>query len=225
MWHELIKLWKAHNLLEEAWNQSFDMLSICQEMFLHGVQVLREEDGKSISPDVRKKDKQVNKYEREVRRKVLTHLAVGAADVPASLVLVTIIIDIERIGDYIKNIIDLATYHPKKLVAGKYEEELRKVEEATKAAFQRVNRCIQHSDSETALRLMNDHHWINQLCDESIHSLVLGEDPSLSNGTVAAVTLYFRYLKRINSHFRNITTSVVNPFDRIGYRVKEKKEK
>ncbi len=217
---------ETHNLLEESWDQSFEMLTLCKEMFLHGVHVLREADSETVSQEIRMKDKIVNKYEREVRRKVLTHLAVqGAADVPASLVLVTIIIDIERIGDYIKNIIDLATYHPKKLYAGKYEDDLQKVEEATKAAFERVNQCIQQSDSEAAIKLMDDHRWINEVCDESLQSLVMGEDPSLSNSTVAAVTLYFRYLKRINAHFRNITTSVVNPFDRIGYRVKENKDK
>jgi uncharacterized membrane protein YeaQ/YmgE (transglycosylase-associated protein family) len=35
-----------------------------------------------------------------------------------------------------------------------------------------------------------------------------------------AVSLYARFLKRIASHSRNIVTSVVNPFQRIGYREK-----
>jgi len=34
------------------------------------------------------------------------------------------------------------------------------------------------------------------------------------------VSLYARFLKRIASHSRNIVTSVVNPFHRIGYREK-----
>tara|TARA_Y100000588_G_scaffold1576_1_gene2313 strand:+ start:2478 stop:2618 length:141 start_codon:yes stop_codon:yes gene_type:complete len=33
----------------------------------------------------------------------------------------------------------------------------------------------------------------------------------------AAVALYTRYLKRIGSHSRNITTSIVSSFHRIGY--------
>ena len=36
MWHELIKLWKSNNLLDEAWNRSYEMLGICQEMFDEG---------------------------------------------------------------------------------------------------------------------------------------------------------------------------------------------
>ena len=34
---------------------------------------------------------------------------------------------------------------------------------------------------------------------------------------------YFRYLKRINAHLRNIISSVINPYDRIGYKPKSKK--
>jgi hypothetical protein len=38
-----------------------------------------------------------------------------------------------------------------------------------------------------------------------------------------SLAMYFRWLKRINSHLRNITTSVVNPFDRIGFEPKKRK--
>jgi len=221
MWHELIKLWKSNNLLDAGWNQSYEMIEICNEMFLEGIRVLRSTDSGFINKDIRKKDKKVNKFEREVRRKILTHLAVqGSMDIPASLVLVTIIVDIERIGDFTKNIMDLASYHPKRLTAGKFEEDLLQVEELTKEAFNRVNSCIKESDAESALELMDDQQRINQICDESIAGIIAEEDSSLPNGSAAALALYFRYLKRINAHFRNITTSVVNPFDRIGYRVK-----
>jgi len=222
MWQELIKLWKSHGLLEEAWNQSFEMLGICHEMFLEGVRVLRETEGDDINKEIRKKDKTVNKFEREVRRKILTHLSVqGGADIPASLVLITIIVDIERIGDYTKNIMDIAKYHPDRLQGGRFEEDLKRVEEATKNDFKRVLNCLKESDAESALKLMDDHRWINEVCDENLAGLIIGEDSTIKNGSVAALTLYFRYLKRINAHFRNITTSVVNPFDRIGYKVKE----
>ena len=127
MWRELLKLWKQDNLLKQAWDQSFEMLKIAQEMFLESVRILRESDEVEMIQEVKKKDKLVNKYEREVRRKVLTHLTVrGPIDVPAGLVLVTIIIDIERIGDYTKNIFDLAVNHPERLPGGKFEEELQR---------------------------------------------------------------------------------------------------
>jgi len=47
------------------------------------------------------------------------------------------------------------------------------------------------------------------------------KDPSIRPGDAAAMALYIRFLKRVNSHLRNITTSVVNPFDRIGFNPKK----
>ena len=64
-------------------------------------------------------------FERDVRRKVMTHLSLGnTSDLTAGLVLISIVIDIERIGDYSKNIHDLATVHPDKLHGGSLEDDV-----------------------------------------------------------------------------------------------------
>ena len=34
------------------------------------------------------------------------------------------------------------------------------------------------------------------------------------------MALYLRYLKRVSAHIKNVATSVVNPYHRIGYREK-----
>jgi hypothetical protein len=34
--------------------------------------------------------------------------------------------------------------------------------------------------------------------------------------------LYLRYLKRMSAHVKNVATSIVNPFHRIGFREKTK---
>ena len=74
-------------------------------------------------------DKKINEFERDVRRKVMTHLAIGGKeDIGSGLVLVSVVIDIERIGDYTKNIYDLAVNHPKKLHGGSIEERLSEIE-------------------------------------------------------------------------------------------------
>jgi len=57
----------------------------------------------------------------------------------------------------------------------------------------------------------------SRLCDRCLFALVKEEDKTVRAGDAASLALYFRWLKRINSHLRNITTSVVNPFDRIGF--------
>jgi hypothetical protein len=51
--------------------------------------------------------------------------------------------------------------------------------------------------------------------------LVKEDDKSIGPGDAVSLGLYFRWLKRINSHLRNIVTSVVNPFDKIGFKPKK----
>jgi len=223
MWEEILKLWRADNLLDQAWKTSHEMVKITHEMFLESVKALREEEHAEVDKEIRAKDKQINKYEREVRRQVLTHLAVqGAKDVPAGLVLITIIIDIERIGDYTKNIVELVDALEKTLMAGKYEKDLIKIEKAIKDVFQNIVTCLKESKQGDALKLLKDYEWVNTDCDESVRKIIRQKDKSMDSGTAAALAIYFRYLKRIHSHLRNIISSVVNPFDRIGYKVKKK---
>ena len=225
MWKKLKNLWRAHNLLQEAWEQSYEMLEIDQEMFLEARETLRERDDANMSQKIRERDKTINKYEREVRRKVITHCTVqGATAIPGGMVLVSIIIDIERIGDYIKNFVDLAKNHPTRLRGGMFEETLQKVEASVKDNFTRTRHCIESSDKEAALQLLKDYEWVNKECDNNLMDLVREKDKDIPAGEAVCLALYFRWLKRINSHLRNITTSVVNPFDRIGYKPKSDKE-
>ena len=61
-------------------------------------------------------------------------------------------------------------------------------------------------------------------CDDMADDIITGKVSDLAAPEAAAVVLYARFLKRIGSHSRNIATSIVNPFHRIGYQEKKKKE-
>lgn len=75
-------------------------------MFEASVESLHRRDDGAVEIDIYKLDKDVNRFERDVRRKVMTHLVVsGPADLPSGLVLINVVIDIERIGDCAKNIV------------------------------------------------------------------------------------------------------------------------
>jgi phosphate uptake regulator len=220
MWTELIKLWKADNLLKQALDQSYEMLEMAHDMFKKAVESLRHTDTE-VDEETRKKDKMINQYEREVRRKVLTHLSVmGTADLPAGLVLVTIIIDIERIGDYIKNILDLANLHVPKLDNPEFVKDMEEVEKAVEKLFSRTLECLKNSDEDLALELMSENKLLGKQCEEVIQDLIKNQKDQLPTSDAVSLALYFRYLKRINAHLKNITSSVVNPFDRIGYKYK-----
>ena len=219
MWQELISIWRSDNLLAEAWRESFDMLNITHEMFLEAVRVLREEDATSVKNQIRKKDRRVNAYVREVRRKVITHLsAQTSTDLAGGLVLVSIVIDIERLGDYTKNIFQLAVQHPRQLRGGIFEEELMILETAVKDSFVRTKACIEASDQSEAHNLLDEYKWVNASLDKNLERLINNEGSELSSGIAVSLALYFRWLKRVNGHLRNIVSSVVNPFPQVGFK-------
>lgn len=215
---ELIELWRRDNLLEQALTDSSEMLNRTYSMFLASVKSLRESDVGAIAFDIYEADQQVNHYEREVRRKVLKHLALtGSTNVVPGLILTSIVIDIERVGDYTKNIKELAVAHPKRLECGSYEEDVKRIEATVSELFERIVPTLDESDQETARSLIEGATWIKKRCDEIDRDLIEERDKSLGPGTAVSVALYVRYLKRIGAHLMNVLSSVINPFDRIGF--------
>jgi phosphate uptake regulator len=200
LFKEIFDVFKGNSLMQRAYERSYEMLDLTNNMFKESKTVLRETDHNKIEFDINNQDSEVNKYQREVRKDVFNHLTMAGTDeLSSGLILVSIVIDIERIGDYTKNIVELAMNHAKKLPAGKYEEELQKIERAVEDNFLRTIECFQTENEQDARALLKEY---------------------------SAVTLavYFRSLKRIHSHLRNITTSIVNPFHRIGFKPKKKKK-
>ena len=98
-----------------------------------------------------------------------------------------------------------------------------------------VSRCnVHHTCLLDSLRIVKGHPMRNSgtaimtgykeglatACEGITMDLVSGKAADLAPKDAAVVSLYSRYLKRIAAHSRNIVTSVVNPFHRIGYREK-----
>lgn len=223
MFRKWLAIFKKDTLMDKAYQRSYKMLDTTHSMYLEAKESLRNKEDTEIKVNIYDRDAEINRYEREVRRNVFNYLAVSGGERLASgLILVSIIIDIERIGDYTKNIVELAMNHPGKLHGGTFEQQLVRVEAAVDDSFVRTRECFQSGDSETAREFLKHYVWVNRVCDESLFGLVRQEDKSIKSGDAVALALYFRWLKRINSHLRNIATSVVNPFDRIGFMPEEK---
>ena len=219
MFKEWLSIFQKDTLMDRAYRRSNETLDITQDMFLKAKTSLRYTEGNHVDIDIYDRDAEVNRFEREVRRDVFNHLAVsGVGKLPSGLVLVSIIIDIERIGDYTKNIVELALHHPGKLHGGEFEPDLQRVEAAVEDSFIRTKESFKAADEKAGQELLKQYEWVSRVCDNCLYRLVREEDKNIRCGDAVSLAMYFRWLKRISSHLRNITTSVVNPFDSIGFK-------
>tara|TARA_B100001750_G_C15256856_1_gene470650 strand:- start:30 stop:695 length:666 start_codon:yes stop_codon:yes gene_type:complete len=219
MFKQIFEIFKSDSLYEQALNECHDMLDIVKDMFNASVDTLRNSDTAEIPIDIYAMDKKINEFERDVRRKVMTHLVVsGKDDLGSGLILVSVVIDIERMGDYTKNIYDLAVEHPKRLLGNEYEEKLSNIESSTKKFLNETIDVFKNQDIDKARKLMKEYKKdISSTSSDIVNSIVSGKNNNLSSEQSASLVLYARYLKRIAAHSRNLISSIVNPFERIGY--------
>lgn len=222
LFKELYQLWRRDNSLTRALNDSNTMLEQTWKMFRESIRSLRESDTGELKINVYEMDQRVNTFIREVRRKVLTYLAVtGGMNIIPGLVLTSVVIDIERIGDYTKNITDLAESHPRRLAGGKFEEDFQNIEQTVSHIFEKLVPICKESDKTAAFELIKNNYGVLKKCDKIVETIIKEDDKELSQVDAASRALYARYLKRIAAHLMNIASSVVNPFEHIGFKIEE----
>ena len=219
MFKQIFEIFKSDSLYEQALVECHEMLDIDLTMFKASIHSLRKSDSADIDIDIFGMDKKINEFERDVRRKVMTHLAIGGKeDIGSGLVLVSVVIDIERIGDYTKNIYDLAVNHPKKLEGGITEDRLAEIENISLKLVEDSIDAFKNQNIEKARNLMGSYKKnISSQCDTITNDIISGKVGDIKVGRATAIALYARYLKRISAHSRNLISSIVNPFERIGY--------
>ena len=219
MFKQIFELFKADSLYEQALVECYEMLEIDREMFNESVKSLRASDTADIPIDIYAMDKKINEFERDVRRKVMTHLAVsGNEDLGSGLILVSVVVDIERIGDYTKNILDLAIFNPKPILAEEVSDSLGLIEEVVLSRFSSTISALENRDPEKAQVLLKSYRKdLGRVSDGIVHNIISGDFEIKNNVSPASVVLYARYLKRIGAHLKNITSVVTNPFEMIGY--------
>jgi phosphate uptake regulator len=224
MFEKFKELFSSHNLLEGAYETTLTMLEFDSKMYEASQHSLRESDTADLPFNIKEMDRKVNKFEREVRRNVLTHLTVaGTTNLVPGLVLVSVVVDVERIGDYTKNIVELAQNHPERLQGGYYEDVLSEIEKYVQNHFKLTYEVLKNQDKENGRSVMDAEEEIGKKSDSILHSLLKDPDNSMSRRDSIALALYARYLKRINAHLTNVASAIVNPFPRIGFREKKNK--
>ena len=95
---------------------------------------------------------------------------------------------------------------------------MHEIEQVVKSRFDKTVDAIKTEDVELASKLIKGFKkQVTTASDRIVNNIISGELNIESGSESAAIVLYARYLKRIGSHLKNITTTVINPIDSIGY--------
>ncbi len=168
-----------------------------------------------VGDEIRNSDRSVNKAERRIRKELVVHTSVrgGQADLPRVLVAMSVIKDAERIGDYAKNIWDLADAGVD-LSDAEDIYVLRSMRDRTSGMLADCARIYGERDSEAVhslIPILDD--WL----DEYDACLLAQMASTGSARDAVSRALLCRYLKRITAHTMNVITSLVMPLHRLDY--------
>ena len=218
---DLVTIWNSEDSLSQAWTSSNEMLHLSHEMFTDSINALRSGEKNKVIKSIKLRDEEINQYHRDIRKKVVTHYSVSkdVTNINSGLVLINMVVDIERVGDYTKNILDLAKHYPKKLRSEKISEDLRIIEQAVIERFQNTVKAVEEMDEIAAKELIKSYRSdLGKLSDNLVASSISGDLKIGEEHMASSMVLYARYLKRIGAHLKNITSVVINPFESIGYK-------
>jgi Na+/phosphate symporter len=157
-------------------------------------------------------DDSVDEGERMVRRTVLEHLSVNPRqDLVVSLVLVSMVQDAERVGDFSNGILKL-TEMAKSPRQGPFAERLRVISNRIEPLFEMCEEAFREDDVKKANELIATHRRLRDDLEQYTREVA---DSDLSADMAVVYSSAASMLRRISAHLSNIAPSVVQPYDRI----------
>lgn len=217
MLQELLRIFRANDPLREMGRSFSEMLELSRGVTLEagGIYFSGEAD-----PEQRirllQQDVQINKLERRIRKQVVTHLSLSGntPSAPYCLLLMSLVKDVERIGDYAKNLAEVIDFRTGPPAQDELTEELKNVRAGVEGMFETASAVFEASDRERATRLIEEGKQLGRRCDALVERIALSDYDA--RGAAAAV-LGARYYKRIAGHLLNVMTGVVMPLHKLDY--------
>ncbi|MCL7970792.1 MAG: hypothetical protein M8866_01715 [marine benthic group bacterium] len=217
MLKELLSIFRAGEPLAEMGDNFGKMIGLTYDMTVQASRVyfsdrLQADDRTAVY----KADVKVNKLERKIRKQVIAHLSLASerASVPYCLLLMSLVKDVERIGDYAKNLSEARDYHPSALPEDEIMHEMREIAGEIEASFAEIADVFETSDHERAVELIREGRDLTRRCDGVVGRVARSEYDA---STATSVVMGARFYKRIAAHVLNILSSVVMPLHKLDY--------
>jgi phosphate uptake regulator len=217
MWKELKAIFRSNDAIAEMGESFSEMLETARELTLSAGEYLFESPSRPDEPlSIAERDIALNKLQRRIRKQVIAHLTVGncETDTPYGLLLMSLVKDVERIGDYCKNIGEIYQAGGAPIPDDEVGAELREIRAVTEDTFESTLGIFDDPDTSRATRLLEERRALLKRCDALIPRIVEG---AYDGATTTTLILGVRYYKRIHAHLLNVISGVVMPLHKLDY--------
>ena len=216
MFKNILSFWKGKDFLTEVFNEFANMLDNTRLMFEAVHKKLSDNiEEPNLKDNIYKADRRVNVLEKNIRKRIVQHLSVQpAVDVNACLVLMSVVKDAERIGDYVKNLYEVTEFLKEPLGDELMQQYLPGVCASIKESFAMTKKAYIESDEAIARKLLDLEREVVKKCDKALNDLALSD---LSTNQAVCLTLIARYYKRITAHLVNVASSVILPISELDF--------
>jgi phosphate uptake regulator len=168
-------------------------------------------DPAAVREEVFETDQRINRNEQALRRELIVHASVrGTTAFPTSLLLMSLVKDAERIGDYAKNILDLARH--KSVLSPEEQDLITPLAAKASDMLGRAARLFDSQDEAAAAAFLEEEHGLRHQCEAAIDKWIDDADKNHS-----AACLVTRFIKRVAGHAGNVVSSVVMPLDMLDF--------
>ena len=215
MWKELFQVLSDNNPVEPMTQELMQMLEITKEMSsLVHAHVFDQDFGVDQRAAIYKLDIKVNKLERSIRKRVITHLSISHDHVSYCLLLMSLIKDAERVGDYLKNISEVPELGGAQIPDGPLKSELEEIIALAVEMLKTTPDILANEDTEKATDLLQLGRNTGKRCDVLLVELAKSD---LTAAQTTSMVLLTRFHKRLGAHLLNILSSVVMPLHKIDF--------
>ena len=219
---EVADIWAKKPILEHAYNDALYMLQRDKFMFnevcnvlISGITIRKEHGDKNIVDIITAEDLKINQNAQKLRSRIMEYLGANSApNVPSALILTSIIIDLERLGDYTKDLARLTLLKPIEM-KGKYFTGVCNVKNKILKMFELTINAFENKNKEQATEAMNVNSDIRKDTDNILHQL--DADKNLEGHYGVVYAFYLRFFRRVSAHLENIASSVIAPFPYLGF--------
>lgn len=217
MLKELTSLFRSNDAIAKMGEDFSIMLDLAKELtFAAGTFLFEEPPTPDDRTSISTRDVELNKLQRQIRKQVIAHLTLGdgARDAPYCLLLMSLVKDAERIGDYCKNIAEIYDEGGGPIPDDENGAELREIRAAVEEGFPAGGKIFWKSETEATLDLMRRGKELTRRCDRLVSRVARSDYDA---PTTTTMVLGARYYKRIQAHVMNILSGLVMPLHKLDY--------